>query len=380
MSSSTPSPEGPGGDNTGATPSTGKRRTRIPRPPARTAKLIALIAILFAVAVHGPGEVMTVATTAAIFGIAGIGLTVLAGPTRIVNLGSSCFIGVGAFTTAYVNNVYAPNFLISLSAAAAVCLVLGWAVAPIASRLAGVYIAVITVGLAFLGQHVFRIADGWTGGTVGVLLTDIPFFGANLAGPAQFGNLVIERSLAYFLLCSVVLALCVIASTRLLDSRIGRALHVVGTSSITARSFGINPARYRGTALVFSAVLCGLAGGLLAGQQSFVSWEQFDMLMSVDLIAVIVLGGMGSVYGAVIGAAVLYSLPQIVEALAPYLPYVTVGPSGNGLSPEQFTAVVYGAALVVVMVLEPRGLATLASRIAERIRTRAVLIRKETNR
>jgi branched-chain amino acid transport system permease protein len=367
-------------ENASSQPNTGRRRSKGGRLPAGTAKLLALTAILVAVAVHGPGVVMTVATTSAIFGIAGIGLTVLAGPTRIINLGSSCFIGVGAFTTAYVNNVYAPNFLVSLLAAMVVCLILGWAVAPIASRLAGVYIAIITVGLAFLGQHVFRIADGWTGGTVGVLLTDIPFFGANLAGPARFGNLVFAQSYAYFLLCSVVLTLCVIAATRLLDSRIGRALHVVGTSSVTARSFGINPTRYRGTALVFSAVLCGLAGGLLAGQQSFLSWEQFDMSLSVDLIAVIVLGGMGSIYGAVVGAAVLYSLPHIVEALAPYLPYITVGPSGSGLSPEHVTAVIYGAALVVVMVLEPRGLATLAGRVSERVRHRAVLTRKETDR
>ncbi|CNG22011.1 branched-chain amino acid ABC transporter permease [Actinomadura latina] len=341
-------------------------------------KPVVLAAILTAIAVHGPGDLMSVATTAVVFGIAAIGLTVLAGPARIVNIGASCFIGTGAFMTAYLNNVAETNFLISLSAACAVCFVLGWAVAPIAARLAGVYIAIITVGLAFLGQHVFRIATPWTGGTSGVLLTDVPFFGINLAGPARIGGLVVDRALTYFVLCSIVLMITVVVATRLLRSRTGRALHVVGSSSLTARSFGINPAQYRGTALVFSAVLCGLAGGLWAGQQSFVSWEQFDLMMCVDMIAVVVLGGLGSVYGALVGAAILYTLPELVEKLAPYLPLVTDGATGAGLSPEQFTSVLYGAALIVVMVIEPRGLAALVTRVSDR--SHHATTRKETVR
>lgn len=350
------------------------RRIRLPWKPLFLAALLVMIGL------GGPGDRMLVATTALIFGIAAIGLTVLAGPTRIVNLGASCFIGAGAFVTAYLNNVVGANFLVSLLVAMAACFTLGWAVAPIAARLAGIYIAIITVGLALLAQHVFRIAEPWTGGTAGVLLTDIPFFGINLAAPAQIGGVVVDRALVYFVLCSVILMIVVIAASRLLASRTGRALHVVGASSLTARSFGINPARYRGSALIFSAVLCGLAGGLLAGQQSYVAWEQFDLLMSIDLIAVVVLGGLGSVYGALAGAAILFTLPELVERLAPYLPLVSDGATGSGLSPEQFTSILYGVALIVVMVLEPRGLASLVTRVSDRTLHLATTTRKETIR
>lgn len=344
---------------------------------ASTWKPIVLGILLLAIAVRGPGDTMSVATTSAIFAVAAIGLTVLAGPTRIINLGAACFIGTGAFTTAYVNNVYGANFLLSLLVSMLACFVLGWVVAPIASRLAGVYIAIITVGLAFLAQYVFRIATPWTGGTSGALLTRIPLFGTDLTASTRIGGYVIDRTLVYYLICAAILLVVVVVTTRLLDSRIGRALHVVGTSSITARSFGVSPARYRGTALVFSTVLCGLAGGLLAGQQSFVSWDQFDLGMCVDLVAVVVLGGLGSVYGAVVSSAILYTLPELVERFSGPLPLVSVGATGSGLSPDQLTAVIYGASLIVVMVLEPRGLAALAGRVSDRLRHRAAPLRKE---
>jgi branched-chain amino acid transport system permease protein len=96
------------------------------------------------------------------------------------------------------------------------------------------------------------------------------------------------------------------------------------------------------------------------------------------MIAVVVLGGLGSVYGALVGAAILYTLPELVEKLAPYLPLVTDGATGAGLSPEQFTSVLYGAALIVVMVIEPRGLAALVTRVSDR--SHHATTRKETVR
>jgi branched-chain amino acid transport system permease protein len=351
------------------------RRRRMPAP-----SLVILVVVLAAVAVAGPGDVMSVATTAAIFGIAAIGLTVLAGPTRVVNLGASTFIGLGAFVAAYLNNVVKLDFALSMLAAMAACIAVGWIIAPIASRLAGVYIAVITVGIAFLAQHIFRIAEPFTGGTVGVQLTSVPFLGLDLSQPTQVGGLVLDTRLVYFILCAVVLVLVTVAASQLLRSRVGRALQVIGTSSLTARSFGISPSRYRGVAFVFSAALGGLAGALLAGSQGFVAWDQFDLILSVNLIAVIVLGGLGSVYGAIVGAAILYALPVVVNAFAGSLPFLASASSSDGLSPEQFTSVLYGLALVLVMILEPGGLAALLARARARLESPAAPTRKEEQR
>jgi branched-chain amino acid transport system permease protein len=351
------------------------RRRRMAAP-----SLVILVVVLAAVAVAGPGDVMSVATTAAIFGIAAIGLTVLAGPTRVVNLGASTFIGLGAFVAAYLNNVVKLDFALSMLAAMAACIAVGWIIAPIASRLAGVYIAVITVGIAFLAQHIFRIAEPFTGGTVGVQLTSVPFLGLDLSQPTQVGGLVLDTRLVYFILCAVVLVLVTVAASQLLRSRVGRALQVIGTSSLTARSFGISPSRYRGVAFVFSAALGGLAGALLAGSQGFVAWDQFDLILSVNLIAVIVLGGLGSVYGAIVGAAILYALPVVVNAFAGSLPFLASASSSDGLSPEQFTSVLYGLALVLVMILEPGGLAALLARARARLESPAAPTRKEEQR
>lgn len=353
-------------------------QTKKPRRSAPPA--LGLVAVLVAVGIAGPGNVMSVATTASIFGIAAIGLTVLAGPTRVVNLGASAFIGLGAFVAAYLNNVVHLDFLLSLLASMAACIVVGWIVAPVASRLAGVYIAIITVGIAFLAQHIFRIAEPFTGGTVGVQLTNIPFFGLDLSRPTQIGGIVLDTALVYFVLCAAVLVVVTITASHLMQSRIGRALHVIGTSSLTARSFGINPSRYRGVAFVFSAALGGLAGALLAGSQGFVAWDQFDLIMSIDLVAVIVLGGLGSVYGALIGAAVLYALPVIVDDFASHLPFLSSATSSDGLSPEQFTSVLYGLALVLVMILEPGGLAALLVRARARLGSLVSPTRKEAQR
>jgi branched-chain amino acid transport system permease protein len=354
---------------------TASRRRRIPAP-----SLTILIVVLLAVVVTGPGDVMSVATTASIFGIAAIGLTVLAGPTRVVNLGASTFIALGAFVAAYLNNVVKLDFLLSMLAAMGACIAVGWIIAPIASRLAGVYIAVITVGIAFLAQHIFRIAEPFTGGTVGVQLNSVPFLGLDLSQPTQVDGLVLDTQLVYFVLCAIVLVTVALAATHLLQSRIGRALRVIGTSSLTARSFGINPARYRGVAFVFSAALGGLAGALLAGSQGFVAWDQFDLILSVDLVAVIVLGGLGSVYGAIVGAAILYALPALVDALAGSLPFLASESASGGLSPEQFTSVLYGLALVLVMILEPGGLAALLARARARLESPAAPTRKEEQR
>ena len=171
----------------------------------------------------------------------------------------------------------------------------------------------------------------------------------------------------FLVIAAVLLVLVATTSTTLLKSRIGRAWFTVGESPITARSFGINPTSYRALAIVHSSALAGLGGGMLALTSGFVSWDQFDLVMGVNLLAVVVLGGLGSVYGVIAASAVLYTLPVLVSKGSSFIPLVTTDLTRSGLSPEQFTTVLYGVALVFVMVLEPGGFAAIMRRARIRI-------------
>ncbi len=167
----------------------------------------------------------------------------------------------------------------------------------------------------------------------------------------------------YFLVCAFVLLLSALATTNLLRSRTGRALRTLAASPVTARSFGISPARYRSTSFLYSSALAGIAGGLFGGYSGFLSYEQFSVELSIQLLAVVVLGGLGSVYGVVAAAAILVGLPELVLALQQWLPFVAAAGSTEGFTADQFSAVVFGLALALVMVAEPGGLAGLWHRL-----------------
>jgi branched-chain amino acid transport system permease protein len=330
---------------------------------------LVLVVVAALIAVFGPGGLMNVAITATIYAIAAQGLSVLAGPVKVVSLGASAFVGIGAFVAAYLVVASGLDLVVALVLAMAACGLIGLVIAPIASKVSGIQIAVITVGLAYLAQHIFRIATPWTGGLNGIELLNVSVAGIDLNSAVAIGSVSIPSDTFFFLLCVLILIISSVATTNLLRSRTGRAMRMTGTSPLGARSFGINPGRQRAVAFVYAAVLGGLCGGLLAVRQSHVSWDQFGMEMSINLIAVVVLGGVGSVYGAVAGSAVVYALPELIKAIAGGLPFVATGGQTTGVTPDQLTAVIYGLLLVLVMILEPGGMAAIAARNVARLRS-----------
>ncbi|MGI8694580.1 MAG: branched-chain amino acid ABC transporter permease [Geodermatophilaceae bacterium] len=332
--------------------------------PLILAAAIALVAIVASPSQTRLGIVI------ACYAIAGIGLSVLAGTTRIVNLGVSAFFGLGAFVTASLIPVV--ELPIALVAAAVASMLLGLVLSPVAGRLTGVFMAILTVGVALLAQHVFRILPGWTGGTAGRTVEDPVVAGIRVTEDIIVSGTTVPGETVYFLVCAVLLVLTAVATTNLLRSRSGRALSTLAASPVTARSFGISPARYRSMAFLYSSALAGIAGGLFAGYSGFVSYEQFSVELSIQLLAVVVLGGLGSVYGIVVAAVILVGLPEVVLSLRGWLPFVAGSGSTEGFTADQFSAVLYGLALAVVMVAEPRGLTGLWHRFHTSRAARAI--------
>jgi branched-chain amino acid transport system permease protein len=172
--------------------------------------------------------------------------------------------------------------------------------------------------------------------------------GMHAKGPDIFG-LKLESSSQFYYLCFVVCVLCTLVIANLLRSPTGRAFVAIRDSEISAQSMGINLAKYKTMSFAISAGLAGIGGALYAHKLKFISPDQFDILQSIDLLLLVVIGGLGSIHGAFLGAIFLISMPQLINLSKAYLPEIIAqAPGLQGL--------VYGIVLILFVMFEPMGL------------------------
>src|SRR3954452_3582582 len=310
--------------------------------------------------------------------IGAIGLTLLVGVTGQLSLAHAFFIGIGAYGYSYLAEPgKGPGTALSappglgwpplLAAIGAVLLagLAGAAFSPIASRLKGIYLGLASIGLVFIGQHILQNATGITGGFNGRDATPFSLFGFHFANdhPANFrvfgvpyGQL--ER---LWYLGLVLVAASAWYARNLLRNRPGRALEAIRDSEVAAAVMGVNVPLYRGAAFMVSSMYAGLGGVMLALAFGRIVPESFNFLYSIDFLVMIVIGGLGSVGGAVVGAVVVSVLPQVLLHFADRLPLVA-SPGGSGLQPNDAARFLYGAAVVGVLILASGGLAGLTRR------------------
>ena len=262
-----------------------------------------------------------------IYSIAGLGLMLLAGFTGLFSLGHAAFLGVGAYTQAVMTNAGVP-FPIALAFAAGL---------P-ALRVKGIYLGIATLSFGFIVEEVFARWEKVTGGNAGIHIKAPDIFGWKLNSGEEF----------YFL-CLVLAIGATLAILNLLRSPTGRAFVAIRDSEISAQSMGIHLARYKTLSFALSAGLAGIAGALYAHKLQFISPDQFNILQSIDLLLMIVVGGLGSVHGAFLGAIFLISMPQAIALVKDYLPaFIGQAPGLQGL--------VYGLVLIGFVLFEPLGL------------------------
>jgi branched-chain amino acid transport system permease protein len=272
-----------------------------------------------------------------IYGIVGLGLMLLAGFTGLFSLGHAAFLGVGAYTQAYLTGNGVP-FPLALACAAALSAAVGVVVGLPALRVKGIYLGIATLSFGFIVEEVFARWESVTGGNSGKHLNAPEMFGWSLGSGDGF----------YFL-CLLIAVLSTLAILNLLRSPTGRAFVAIRDSEISAQSMGIHLARYKTLSFALSAALAGVGGALYAHKLSFISPDQFNILQSVDLLLMVVIGGLGSVHGAFLGAIFLISMPQLIALTKDYLPPVI------GQAPG-LQSVVYGAVLIGFVLFEPLGL------------------------
>jgi branched-chain amino acid transport system permease protein len=302
--------------------------------------------------------------------IGAIGLTLLVGVTGQLSLGHAFFVAIGAYGYSYLAGSSSTSVgvqsasglglppLVAMIGAVLLAGVAGVLFSPIAGRLRGIYLGIASLGLVFLGQHILFNAEGVTGGFNGRDAATFSLFGFHFgdADPSltvlgvAYGEL--ER-LWYLGLALVALAYWY--ARNLVASRPGRGLQTVRDSEVAAGVMGVDVARYKAAAFTISSMYAGLAGVLLALVFGRVVPNTFDFTMSIDFLAMIVLGGLGSVGGAAIGAVFVTVLPQLFDHYSGSLPLVS-GPGGS-LEPSQAARILYGAAVVAVLIFQPGGLA-----------------------
>ncbi|MGH8831876.1 MAG: branched-chain amino acid ABC transporter permease, partial [Polaromonas sp.] len=272
-----------------------------------------------------------------IYSIAGLGLMLLAGFTGLFSLGHAAFLGVGAYTQAVLTNAGLP-FPLALACAAGLSAAVGVVVGLPALRVKGIYLGIATLAFGFIVEEVFARWEKVTGGNAGMHLKAPDMFGWTLASGE-----------AFYFLCLLIAGVSTLGILNLLRSPTGRAFVAIRDSEISAQSMGIHLARYKTLSFALSAALAGIAGALYAHKLQFISPEQFNILQSIDLLLMIVIGGAGSVHGAFLGAIFLITMPQAIALTKDYLPAVI------GQAPG-LQAAVYGIVLIAFVLFEPMGL------------------------
>ncbi len=348
-------------------------------PASRIIRLVAIFAtavVLLALPLYV--EEFWLRTGFAVFAaiIGALGLNLLVGTAGQLSLGHAFFLAVGAVTYTYVSG--APggtaNAYGGLEWPPIVGMVLGVVASglagvifsPIAARLRGIYLGIASLGLVFIGQHVLNTWTSVTGGFNGRLVPSFSLFGFSFGG-SDSPELVVagvpfgQTERLWYLGLALCVAACWFAAN-LVRSRPGRALQTLRDSEVAASVMGVDVRSYKARAFLVSSMYAGLAGVLYALSIGSVAPDSFGLALSVQFLAMIVLGGLGSVTGAILGATFVSSAPLVLQQYAGSLPFI-VDPGQPGIVASQAAAFLYGGAIVLVVLFEPGGLAGLARRL-----------------
>ncbi len=310
--------------------------------------------------------------------VGAIGLNLLVGTSGQLSLAHAFFLAVGAATYTYVSGEPGGTAaavdglglppLLGMLLGVLLAGFAGLLFSPVAARLRGIYLGVASIGLVFIGQHVMNTWETVTGGFNGRSVPDFSLFGFTFgADNPELFVLGVEFRAAerlWYLGLAIALAAYLVARN-ILRGRAGRALVTLRDSEVAASVMGVNVQNYKARVFLLSSMYAGLAGVLYALSIGSIAPESFALDLSVLYLAMIVLGGLGSVAGAALGAAFVASLPLIFQQYADVLPLIS-DPGQGGITAGQGARMLFGLAIILVVLFEPAGLVGLAQRLRGR--------------
>jgi branched-chain amino acid transport system permease protein len=273
----------------------------------------------------------TILTTALMYVTLGLGLNIAVGLAGLLHLGYVAFYAVGAYTYALLHLYYGMGFWMALPLGGILATLFGIALGIPVLRLRGDYLAIVTLGFGEITRIVLVNWDALTHGPSGIAL---------IPKPGLFGmELTSQQSIMYVYYLAVGMALLTVFATyRLQNSRIGRALMAMREDEIASQAMGIDITRTKLTAFALSAFFAGTAGVLFAAKTGFINPQSFTFMESAIILSIVVLGGMGSIIGVIIGALILILLPEYLREV------------GN------YRMLIFGASMVIMMIFRPQGI------------------------
>lgn len=297
--------------------------------------------------------------------IGAMGLNLISGYAGQISLGHAFFLGLGAYTGILVASPSGArllgfgydNVLVLLPLAGLVPALVGAVVAPLATRLRGLYLAVVTLGLVLLGEHLFREAVPVTGGVgTGRPGPRPTLFGFEFSSGGEILGVMVGRQQRMYLLALVVLVLLGTAAKNLVRSDVGRSFAAVRDRDIAAAIMGVNLNRTKVLAFAISSFYAGVAGALTASITGFVEPSGYNLLLSILYIAMVIIGGAATIVGSILGAAFITLMPRLVQELPEYLPFISTRATGSFPTVFQLERILYGLFIILFVVFEPRGL------------------------
>ena len=301
--------------------------------------------------------------------IAALGLNVLSGYTGQVSLGITFFMGIGAYTAAVLGGTppttpldpqgLGLSFLIWLPAAGIAAALVGALIGPTALRLRGFYLGIVSLALVFIGLYIFKNARAITGGPQGRAFP-VPAIGdASFSQQNAIFGIALTEGQQYFLLILPILVLSALFVGNVMRSRAGRAFQAVRDNEVGAAIMGVNLFEAKMRAFILSSFLAGIAGALLASLTSYIVPSYWDLTLSIQFVAAIIVGGLASVWGSILGAAFVFMLPRLIDQFSLLPP----GNNTNSLSGGDLNAIIYGLLIVVFLLFEPGGIIGLVRRV-----------------
>jgi len=296
--------------------------------PKRTIANLIVLTLLIALPFAANRYTLDLATQTGIYVMLALGLNVVVGQTGLLVLGYVAFYAVGAYTYALLSTGLGVGFWPALPIAAFFAGIFGLLIGAPTLRLRGDYLAIVTLGFGEITRIVLNNFDSLTGGPNGI--SGIP--------RPSVGSFVFSSLSHYYFLMLGMVVLTVLFVRRLNGSRIGRAWIAIREDEVAAEAMGVNTTRLKLLAFSIGATFAGVAGVFYTAKMGFVSPESFNFFESVIILCMVVLGGMGSIPGVILGAVVLYLLP---EALRDF---------------QQYRMLIFGTAMIAMMILHPQGL------------------------
>jgi len=277
---------------------------------------------------------------AGIYIILTVGLDLLSGFTGLISLGHAAFLAIGAYTSAILVDQVGLPFELSLIITPVIVGFFGLIIGFPALRIEGMYLGLTTMGFGFIVKRMIIALRDWTGGSGGLQVSDATLLGFSIQ--SDWDN--------YFFIFTFVI-LAVVSARRIIHSKLGRAFMAIRDSEHAAEASGVNIAKYKLIAFFISGMFAGFAGVLFAHTANFISTDHFDILLSIYFIVMVLVGGMGSIYGAVLGTLFIVLMenlfiPLLEESLSQIIPTVA----------GDIQAFIFGFIMLLFIIFQPLGL------------------------